>query len=131
MIPGDGSACIDTAPLGDGMGECPELPTFTCAASSGHPQRWCTADQDCCDDPPGCVVDPVTPGECQEGRRSCFLDGAITAAGVADQPASDVSGPTLAAVFCVPPTGSSSLNALAGLPGPGRLLTKGTAIDRP
>jgi hypothetical protein len=131
LIPGDGSVCVDTAPFGDGMGECPELPTFACAASSAHPQRWCIADQDCCDDAPGCVVDPVTPGECQEGRRSCFLAGAIVAAGAADPPVADVSEPALAAVFCVPPTNSPSMNAFAGLPGPGRLLTRGTAISRP
>jgi hypothetical protein len=37
----------------------------------------------------------------------------------------------LAAVFCVAPTGSSAVNGVAGLPGPGRVTIKGRAEGLP
>ena len=43
----------------------------------------------------------------------------------------DVSNPTLGAVFCVGPTGSSSVNNVAGLPGPARITLAGTATGAP
>jgi hypothetical protein len=77
--------------------------------------------------------------------RKCFLTGGgtfqaggtmdgtntLTAVGMADAPMNDVSQPTLAAVFCVGPTGSSSINNVAGLPGPGRVTIRGTAAGAP
>jgi hypothetical protein len=135
-VPGDGTVCIDTAPIGDNEGECLEGPlTGVCSAASGHAQRSCGNANECCDDAPGCVSDPVTPGDCVITNRLCFLDnglgGSIEADGAADPPVNDVSEPTLAAVFCIAPTSLPAVNAAAGLPGPGRVTIKGTAVGQP
>ncbi len=133
----DGTLCVDTAPTGDNEGECPEdPPSGVCSLSSGHSQRSCTIDDECCDDAPSCTLDPVTPGECQIGSRLCFLDNgvngnAITGVGMADPPVQDTSEPTLAAVFCIAPTSAPAVNIAAGLPGPGRTTLKGTASGHP
>jgi hypothetical protein len=132
----DGSVCVDAAPLGDNEGECPEGPlTGVCSLSSGHPQRSCDGNDDCCDDAPACITDPPTPGDCIIGNRLCFLDngvgGSIVATGAADPPTNDVAEPTLAAIFCIAPTSLPAVNAAAGLPGPGRVTIKGTAVGLP
>lgn len=102
--------------------------------ASGHAQRGCTADADC----------GGGAGSCESANRLCFLTGGGTfqanaldgtdtliAVGQEDPPMNDVSNPTLGAVFCVGPTGSSSVNNVAGLPGPGRVTIKGTALGLP
>ena len=67
--------------------------------------------------------------------RKCFLDngvvttGHITAQGNASPPVAHASDPTLAALFCIGPTSSGAVNAVAGLPGPGRLQLLGHATD--
>jgi hypothetical protein len=43
----------------------------------------------------------------------------------------DVSHPTLGTVFCVGPTGAPAVNNVAGLPGPGRVTIRGTALGLP
>src|SRR5262249_50043946 len=78
--------------------------------------RGCAADPDCAR-----VGDP-----CSVQRfRDCFDNGTvgetITASGQADPPVNHQSNPRLAAMFCVGPTTSSSVNSAAGLPGLGRL----------
>ena len=73
------------------------------------------------------------------GNRACFLtggtilvgSGTLTAVGMEDLPMNDTSNPTLAAVFCVGPTTATDVDAAAGLPGPGRVTIKGTAVARP
>ena len=126
-IAGDGTLCDDTAPVGDGEGECPEGPLVqSCSAASGHPQRSCTGDGDC-----GGGV-----GSCQVANRACFLDqgllgGAIVAVGMEDPPVADESEPTLASVLCVGATGSLVVDGTVGLPGPSRVTTHGTAHGRP
>ncbi len=133
----DGTLCVDTFPTGDNEGECPEgPPTGVCIPSSGHPQRSCDVDAECCDDPPGCTTDPPTLNDCAIGNRLCFLDNgvngqSITGTGMADPPTNDVSDPTLAAVFCIGPTSAPAVNIAAGLPGPGRTTLKGTATGSP
>ncbi len=135
--PTNGLLCVDTAPSGDNEGECPEgPPTGVCLPSSGHPQRSCQVDAECCNDPPGCTVDPPTAGDCSIGNRLCFLDNGVlgnslTGIGMADPPTNDVSDPTLAAVFCIGPTSAPAVNIAAGLPGPGRTTLTGTATGRP
>ncbi len=124
--PGDQAVCVDTAPVGDHRGTCAFGPKDqTCSASSGHPQRGCTTAADCCDDPPGCVMDPVTPGECLLVPRSCFLDngaigGAITAVGMADPPSGGVAEPTLAYAYCSDVADPDAYNNILGNPGPVR-----------
>ena len=124
--------CTDTAPV-DGEGECTQGPvTTSCSVASGHAQRGCTVDADC-----GGGV-----GSCESNNRECFLTGSATgfgivgtttliANGMADIPMNDVAHPTLGAVFCVGPTGSTSVNNVAGLPGPGRVTIRGTATGLP
>jgi hypothetical protein len=43
----------------------------------------------------------------------------------------DSSTPTLASIFCIPPTGESAVNNAAGLPGAGRLRLQGAARGLP
>lgn len=120
----------------DGEGACSVGPLEqTCSLSSGHAQRACGTDGDC-----GGGV-----GSCAANLRKCFLTGGGTfqgagtqdgtntliASGMEDPPMSDTSNPTLGAVFCVGPTNSASVNNVAGLPGPGRVTIKGTAVAHP
>ena len=79
----------------------------------------------------GCLTsaDCPAPGDiCQTKTRECFLDP-IVAQGTHNTPVDGWSRPTFASVFCVPPTGSSAVNNVAGLPGPGRLQLTGDAHD--
>ena len=122
--------CTDTAPV-DGEGECTSGPiTQHCSVASGHAQRGCTSDGDC----------GGGGGSCVSENRQCFLTGGFSgkngtntliAEGKEDPPMNDVSHPTLGAVFCVGPTGLSSVNNVAGLPGPGRVTIRGTAVGLP
>ncbi len=54
-------------------------------------------------------------------RQLCFLDP-IVATGDPDP-----SFPVAGSVFCVPPTEYSTINTVAGLPGPGRVISQGAA----
>jgi len=54
-------------------------------------------------------------------RRKCFLDS-IVAHGVAS-----TEFPVGAATFCVPPTANGSINQVAGLPGPTRVVNQGAS----
>jgi hypothetical protein len=105
----------------------------------------CTADTDC----PGgsdCAVanpnDTGHPGGCcldlctGVKQRECFTDNGVVnatvnATGAVDVPVNDMSDPTLAALFCIGPTASASVNAAAGLPGLGRLELMGHAQGIP
>ncbi len=118
--------CVDDD--GDGSGECVNGPiTTTCTAP--HAQRSCVGDAEC------------APGTCESASRLCFPSGGgvptntgsgdVRALGAADVPVHDTASPTLASVFCLAPTGSASVNNVAGLPGPGRLTLQGTATARP
>ncbi|HEY2386100.1 MAG TPA: hypothetical protein VGK30_04000 [Candidatus Binatia bacterium] len=85
--------------------------------------RTCTGNSDC----------PFAGDTCSVMRfRDCFDNGVVgetlTATGVQDPPVNDQSDPTLAALFCVGPTSSSSVNSAAGLPGLGRLELGGHAV---
>lgn len=125
-------------PDNDGEGQCTFGPvTNNCSVASGHAQRGCTADADC----------GGAAGSCEAANRLCFLTGGgsfqpvtptlkigtdtLIAVGMEDTPMNDVSNPTLGSVFCVGPTGSSSVNNVAGLPGPGRVTIRGTATGLP
>lgn len=122
--------CTDTAPV-DQEGECTAGPvTKTCTVASGHGQRSCGVDSDC----------GGGAGTCAAGNRSCFLTGGFTgkvgtntliAEGQADTPVNDVASPKLAAVFCVGATTASAVNGVAGLPAPGRVTIRGTAVGLP
>jgi hypothetical protein len=75
-----------------------------------------------------------TPETCAIGKfRDCFDSGnigeSVVASGHVDVPVNHQSDPTLAALFCIGPTTSGSVNAAAGIPGLGRLELKGHAAD--
>jgi hypothetical protein len=123
--------CADTAPV-DGEGECTAGPvTKMCTIASGHGQRACGNDGEC-----GGAL-----GSCAAANRPCFLTGTLapglvgtgtlTAQGAVDPPVNDVSNPTLGAVFCIGSTTAGAVNTAAGLPGPGRVTIKGTAVGLP
>jgi hypothetical protein len=133
-VPGQASApnaCDDPgtcSPSGASSttGECAAGP-FEQFCSPKQTFRSCTADTDC----------PISGDTCSLGKnRPCFLDNgdvgsSVTATGVADPPENGVANPTLASLFCIPPTSSSAVNSAAGLPGLGRIQLTGTATERP
>lgn len=110
-------ACND---LGAGSGECSTGPDdLTCdnaLRADGSGVFPCSTNEDC---PSDVIYGPQVargPGTCTLGkRRPCFLDP-IVATGTADP-----QFPVMASAFCVPPTASSAINTVAGLPGPGRV----------
>jgi hypothetical protein len=84
--------------------------------------RGCLANSEC----------PAAGDFCTTKTRPCFDNGMVgdtlTAQGQADPPDENgESDPTLGAVFCIAPTSKSSVNATAGLPGPGRVILQGHA----
>ncbi len=88
--------------------------------------RGCSSDGDC----------TFAGDTCSVGRfRDCFDNGVVnetvTATGVQSAPVNDQADPTLAALFCIGPTSSSSVNSAAGLPGLGRLELGGHAQGLP
>jgi hypothetical protein len=69
-----------------------------------------------------CTTNDPLNGSCTlSQRRSCFLD-TITATGA---PGTDY--PIGAAAFCVGPTSNTSINDVAGLPGPTKVINQGAA----
>ncbi len=104
--------------------------------------RSCTGNADCRPPGEGGTCADCAPGmqTCTTKRRECLLGiddhlathtGTIDLHGMADTPVADVSHPILASMFCIGPTGSSSVNAVAGLPGLGKLRLNGTAQGLP
>ncbi len=78
--------------------------------------RGCSSNADCTFPDDKCITVP----------RPCFLDNGIvgnsvSAVGVPDKPVNGESDPTFASIFCIPFTGRASVDAVAGLPGPGRI----------
>ncbi len=77
--------------------------------------RGCSSDTDCTP-PPGGNCGTCKPNQtCTGAFRNCFLDPIVRTGAPGTQNA------TLAATFCIAPTTSSSVNTVAGLPGPGAL----------
>ena len=112
-------------PTGGGEGQCASGPMDShCAAPETY--RSCAGPGDC----------PLS-ASCVSTPRECFTDNgvsgaSISAGGASAVPAGGVSTPTLGAVDCAPPTGSSVANiVLGGLPGPERLSLKVTATELP
>lgn len=82
----------------------------------------CASNTDCT------VVDPVCPGgncgNCElVTTRSCFTSGLGGESIAVDGGQSGTDGAVLASGFCVPPTGSASVNSATGLPGPSRIIS--------
>ena len=77
--------------------------------------RGCTSDADCQPAPAGNCGTCKPNQVCSGGFRNCFLDPIVRTGAPGTQNA------VLAATFCIAPTASSSVNSVAGLPGPGAL----------
>jgi len=89
--------------------------------------RGCTSATDCNPPPSGNCVDCTASGQtCDALQRQCYTDdgvigGDVMVAGVPSPPCTNTARPELGALFCVPPTAEAAPNAVAGLPGLGRL----------
>jgi hypothetical protein len=117
------NGCIDLlcSDVGNGEGECTVGPdTFYCdgvVKANGVGILSCLSDEDCV---PGSVG--IDAGSCTLSQRAdCFLDP-IVATGDPDP-----ETPVGVATFCIPPTSNSGINTVAGLPGPGRIVSQTTS----
>ncbi len=112
--------CLDTAPIGDGKGQCDVGPVVQFC--SNHPNRGCTSIADCDD----------VPGSCVSQNRACFVtDGTLgdvqSVSGIATPPSGDLSDPTVLGMqTCLPSTGSSLVDTIVGFPG----LTRNRHVGR-
>ena len=103
--------------------------SFTTCSGGSNPAQPCSTASQC---PGGTCAAQQT---CSVGKfRPCFTDNgaagaSIQATGATDPPVNSESNPTLAALFCIGPTTSGSVNSVAGLPGPGRLELPGHARE--
>ncbi len=78
--------------------------------------RGCTNATDC-NPPPSGNCPSCTPNQtCTTKRRECFLNPIVRQGVPGTQTA------ILAATFCIPPTSSSAINQVGGLPGPGAVM---------
>jgi hypothetical protein len=104
-------------PDGEGTGTCTVGPDDrTCdglVRANGKGILSCSNNADCQ------ANDPLNGNCTLIKRRPCFVDP-IVATGVAS-----TDYPVGAAIFCVPPTSNGSINQVAGLPGPARVLNQG------
>ncbi|MFT4570570.1 MAG: hypothetical protein ACI8TX_000260 [Hyphomicrobiaceae bacterium] len=108
----DDGVCLDQ---GDGTGECSTGPDDRfcngIVRANGRGIIACGTNIDC-----DATVIGIDAGECTlTERRPCFLDS-IVAVGAA-HPVLPLASDT----YCLAPTSSSGINAVVGLPGPGRL----------
>lgn len=112
----DGGSCSDA---GDGEGLCTTGPDDkTCDGllrANGRGILSCNTNSDCS------ANDPLNGNCTLVDRRACFLDP-IVSTGIAD-----TEFPVGAATFCVPPTSNGSINQIAGLPGPARVVNQGSS----
>jgi hypothetical protein len=115
------NGCTDglCSDLGGGRGQCTTGPDNAyCSGmlkADGGGILACRSNADCA---------PFGPaaGTCSMFERTkCFLDP-ITATGEPDP-----RYPLAVSTFCIPPTSNGGINQVAGLPGPGRVVSQGTA----
>jgi len=105
--------------IGGGEGTCPVGPDDKgCDAilrANGELFITCQSNDDCA---PGNIG--VDAGNCTlVKRRPCFLPTIVA------QGDPDPTFPVGVATFCIPPTANGGINAVAGLPGPGRVISQG------
>ena len=118
----DGGACDSDARLSRragrarasrSAGRSPARPVGEAECLAGPVDRTCAgAPEISCTNDGGC---PSGKGPCAAHNRRCFLDPIVRqgVAGTTDN--------SLVATFCVAETGSSTINTVAGLPGPGSI----------
>jgi hypothetical protein len=123
-----GSTGVPPSPNGCNSGLCEPIPGGDEAmCSTGPDDKTCDglirADGSgilACLSNSDCTANSPLNGACTlTSRRKCFTDP-IVAHGVAD-----TEFPIGAANFCVPPTANGSINQVAGLPGPTRVVNQG------
>jgi hypothetical protein len=73
---------------------------------------------------------------CTSATRECYTDngmiaGSVSVQGAPSQACGNISKPTLGTLFCIPPTESGSVNAVAGSPGLGRLTLPTITVFNP
>lgn len=109
----DGLLCSD---LGGGAGQCTNGPDdLMCdgvTKANGDGVFACSNDSDCL---PGVIG--VAGGSCTLSKRRSCVPSTLAVSGSADP-----NYPVSAAPYCIPPTANAGLNAVLGLPGPGRLI---------
>jgi hypothetical protein len=124
----DGAGCDSDGDCpGAGAGACKPLcrqivglPLGEAQCAAGPVDRTCAgAPEISCTNDGGC---PTGKGPCAAHNRRCFLDP-IERQGIAS-----TTDNSLVATFCVAETGSSTINTVAGLPGPGSLSLP-TSVD--
>ena len=106
---------------GGGEGVCAAGPASSLCdgviRANGEGFIQCFTNADC-----GPAAIGIDAGNCLLSQtRDGFLDP-VTAAGVAD-----ANRPVAAATFCLPPTGNSGINGVAGLPGPAKVLNQASS----
>lgn len=120
------NACLDLvcSPTVGGNGECAAGPVVQHCAIETF--RGCLANGDC---------NGVAGDFCVSANQDCFpgyngaVGNTISATGSHGAPHNHTGTSNFATVFCVAPTGSSAVNAAAGLPGPGRLALGGVSSE--
>ena len=95
--------------------------------------RGCSTDANC--NPPTCP-ECVAGQTCDFVTRECYTDdgvigGDVVGEGTPDPGCGNIADPSLATLFCIPPTQGASVNAVGGLPGLGRLGLEVEAIYGP
>lgn len=116
------NACADgiCTPLGDDTGLCADGP-FDQSCLPSAPFQPCAGDGDCA---------AFLGTTCQTTARPCYphtatIGDTVQATGSHEAPTLDGISVRLGGLFCLPPTTSSAVNNVAGLPGLGRLLVGG------
>jgi hypothetical protein len=120
-----GGTCDEQCP----GGSCVAGNEGTCAA--GPFEQFCQIDRfRSCSTNAQC---PRSGDSCSFGKnRDCFTDngvltGSVVASGLPYPSCGGVGSGTVAALFCIPPTSSGSINSVSGLPGLGRISLPYTA----
>jgi len=127
-------SCVGGTNAGHVCSVASECPGGSCNAElcTGVKQRECFLDNGVtstvCEGGTKNGTACTTASQCPGGVCGGASD---KASGQAVVPVNDASDPTLAALFCIGPTSSSSVNAAAGLPGLGRLELQGHTQGTP
>lgn len=115
---------LDCAATTGGNGECIEGPVDS--VCQAEPFRACSNPATDCANPADICI--VKNRSCYPGYNGVVGD-TISATGSVTAPHNHTGTSNFASVFCVAPTGSSAVNAAAGLPGPGRLALGGVSSE--
>jgi len=88
--------------------------------------RGCNTSADCNPPPAGTCTTCLSGQSCVSFPRQCYTDDGVIcdsvfAEGTPDPSCGNIAEPTLATLFCIPPTQAASVDATRGLPGLGRL----------